>query len=188
MVSLYPRNLDAFRAYVTSFDEMIAPDLVDLVDAVIAIETELGLRPAGEAGTIFGRLFGTGNISEINPGWRRLKWGMVTANGYAFSRERTAGFAVSWSPPIFEGAETVFGEDIPAAFGALQGPLTTTGPTGRKQAPWRTALNDTKKGSAAWYGQDGDGTVIGGVSPRNPELNVGNSVPVTWGYVIWSLS
>jgi len=187
VASLYPTNLDAFRSYVSSFDEMVASDLVDLMDAIVAVQTELGVNPAGDGGTIYGRLFSTGNVSEQTAGWRRLKWGRSGANGFDFDRSRLEGYKVSWSPAPFAGRDTVFGEDVPAPFGALQAPLTTSGPTNRKQVPWRTALNVTRAGEAAWYGQDGDGTQTT-FAVRNPELNSGNSVACTWGYIVWTLS
>ncbi|HMM98579.1 MAG TPA: hypothetical protein PKC99_06195 [Anaerolineales bacterium] len=56
MSSVYPGSLDSFTAKTDGVDYNLAAHINDLQDAVVAIETELGLDPAGSEADVKTRL------------------------------------------------------------------------------------------------------------------------------------
>jgi hypothetical protein len=179
VASVYPQTLDAFRGWLNNQDQMVSADLKDAFDAIIAVETQLGVRPAADLGTVYSRLFGTGNISLRWGLWQRLEHQIQgNLNGTLFDRS-TNGFTVSWARGRHRGISTVWGESVPAVFGQLRTPLTspTNSPTFRAGAPWRSALVDVRDGRAGWIGIDGE----------RGELTSSTVNNVTWQYLMWGL-
>lgn len=140
-MSLYPVSKDQFRVVVEQFEECLATWLADYYAAAVAVETELGVRPAGVLGTIHARLFGTQNISEVNGRWQRITENLYVATSVAaFARNTPHGH--EWAITQFSryaGQTTVWGEDMPAPFFALQTPLkdVSVGATSELIQPWR---------------------------------------------------
>jgi hypothetical protein len=179
MASMYPANLDNFRRYLNDFDRMIGEDMDDLFDTIVAIETELGIETAGSSGTLFSRIFGGrgANLDQVTGGWKRLAWDRAAQfnDSRVFART-TNGFRITYQQPKFKGNDTVWGEDIPAAFGRLQEPMEQgLGVQRRGALPWRVLLADVKESWVSWIARDGNGDEI--TSQQSGR----------WGYIIWSL-
>lgn len=175
MASLYPQDLDTFRRFVSGFDVLTASELNELIADAINLETEIGLEPGGVSGTVFGRLFSRGNISARWGAWHRINWESQNAPASSFGRT-TAGFRVTFPGSSMRGVDTSWGEDTPTPFGALQGPLVTTGTNQRAQAPWRTVLSKAEELEARWVGMDGEGAEIGAIA-----------LTVRWGHLAWNI-
>jgi hypothetical protein len=189
MATLYPGNLDRFREFLNELDTMVSQDLNDLFDSVEAIQQQLGAatdpdgKPSGQWGSIAARLFGNGNLSEKVGLWQRLQWGIPVTRGYEFRRDGPGYRDIKPSPEIYKGSNTVWGEDVPAVFGRLQGPLTSgSGSTNRQGVPWKHALNLVERGQVAWVGVDGEAW-----SYPNNEFSTSNTLPCAWGVLAWGM-
>lgn len=182
MVSAYPQNLDTYRKHLAGFDYMSSHNLVDLLDAAAAIQAMMGVNPSGEMGTVSARLFENGNLSETFSGWNRLLWNgnQVVAQSSAFHFDLSAGggYRLDFGAARFEGKDTEFGEGVPTAFGALQGPINSGfGSNGRGRVPWRHMIARVEDDFVKWVGRDGE----------NSQLLTSNSAPCRWGYLLWNL-
>ena len=141
MTSLYPTTKDRFRIVVELFEECVGAWLRDYFDAIIACETELGIKPSGTLGTIQSRLFATGNLSETTGTWQRITqnaWVATSLNAFG----ETNQYGHVWSipqPSRYAGQKTVWGDGIPAPFFSLRSPLKDTlpGATSEIIQPWR---------------------------------------------------
>lgn len=189
---LYPKALDRFRPYVDDFDHMVAADLKDLFDVAVQIQTELGIKPSGDLGTVYGRLFAAGNISETTGLWQRLLWEPTpNLRGNQFWRQSFSGYALAYNRARFDGMRTTWGDGIPAAFGAAGGPLNHTAianTNGRAGVPWRSALAVVTESTISWIAQDGAGNKDTLAVPRDPDLHTGNSANgVSWNFLLWAL-
>lgn len=177
MASLFPNDLESFRSWLSQFDYLQASDLQTAFEAVLAIENELGILPGGTQGSVVGRLFAHGNISERWAAWNRLRWETVSTQSLLFARQNQ-GMAYTWPDQIMKGQDTVFGEDTPAVFGQLQWPLQSgQGGQSRGGAPWRSFLGRVQKTSASFYALDGE----------SEETNQFSMVPVQFGVLVWNL-
>ena len=153
MTTKYPKDADAFRPYLDGFDEMLASDLDDMYEAILAVQTELGLKPSGEFGTIAGRLFANGNLSERLAYWQREEWNRLSVDARRFVRGEAFGnVEYSWRGDIMKGQETVFGEDTPGAFMGYEFPLTDV-----VDLPWRHAISRINDQRAQFVGLDMQG-------------------------------
>lgn len=191
MVTHYPNNLDSFRAWLNELDGMISQDINDLFDSAEAIEVELGAgpnagdKPSGNLASIYARLFASGNISEKSGLWQRLrhKWEAVATG--RFHRSRLEGpYLIETEPDRYRGSETVFGDDMPAMFGQMQYPLTSTlGATQRAGMPWKAALVVENENQYSWVGVDGEAW-----NPPNNELVGSNQLAQGyWVRLEWGL-
>lgn len=181
MPSNYPQNLDRFRGWLNELDTMIGQDLNDLFDAVENIQGELGLKPSGTTGSIAARLFGNGNISQKSGLWLRLQWGGAVLDGSRFYRSSGSGYQQPFDKTIYRGSNTTWGEDVPAIFGALQGPLSSPkGATQRGGVPWKAALAEVDETRFSWVAVDGEAW-----SPPNNELVGNNSTSCVFGLLAW---
>lgn len=185
---LYPQDLDYFREYLDGVtDHLFAQDLNDYFSVAIKIQNELGVKPSGNKGTVWARLFENGNLAlaSVFSGWRPLKWDeALSVNPCSgFARDGT-GLAVSvnFNKSQFEGQDTVFGDDTPCVFAQLQWPIDATGgaqgPNGRGGTPWRHAMSALDDGKVAWVAMDGEG---------NEMTVLGGGQTCVWGYLIWNL-
>ena len=177
---MYPANLDNFRRYLNDFDHMIGEDMDDLFDAIVAIETELGIDAAGDSGTLFSRIFGGrgANLDQERGGWKRLQWDRAAQfnDSRIFARTTTSGFRITYQTPKFKGNDTVWGDDIPAAFGRMQESMELgTGMQLRGSLPWRALLAEVREDYVSWIARDGNGDEIT------------TQLSGRWGYIIWSL-
>jgi len=120
MTALYPRDPDTFRVFVDDTDVLVAADLGDLYDALIAMEIELGVNPAKAFGSLYGLLFATGRIDAATGYWRRLFWqnARIDYNGTAGEKQRQ--FSITWPGERFTGQTHEFGEDQGFPFLAVQ--------------------------------------------------------------------
>ena len=180
MVSMYPTDLDTFRQYLNDFDHMIGDDMDDLYDAIVAIETELGIETAGISGTLFSRIFGGrgANLDQVTGGWKRVAWDRAVnfSDSRIFARTTSSGFRITYQTPKFKGNDTVWGDNIPAAFGRMQERMEQgTGVQARGSLPWRAILAEVKEDSVSWIARDGNGDEIT------------TQLSSRWGYIIWSL-
>ena len=175
MVSMYPLNLDNFRKWVHDGpDDMTADHLNNLLDAVVTIEAELGVEPSGISGTIFGRMFQTGNISLQGAGWTRLQWHSQAIIGLQFDRAKQ-GIGQNFRAGVHDasGAGSVWGDDVPGCFGALQDPLMSTlGTNARGGVPWRTMLSIINNRDCRFVGYDGEGADLGTANNASGHLGV----------------
>lgn len=176
MASLYPLDLDRFRAWLADIDDMVVADLQELYDAAIALQEQVNVNPAGTTGTIYGRLFANGNISVRAAAWNRLRWnGQQAAAGGSFYRGNLITYEITFPADRFAGHETTWGEGVPAGFGAMQAPLMGAGSTGRAGVPWRSMLVVATEQVIGWAGRDGEGGDLAGAAP------------LLWGYILWNL-
>jgi len=180
MVSMYPLNQDLFRKWVHDGpDDMTAEHLNDLLDAVVAIEAQLGVNPSGTAGTIFGRMFQAGNVSLQSAAWTRLQWNSQAILGTQFDRAKQ-GIGQTFRAGVHDESApaSIWGEGIPGCFGALQDPvMSTLGANSRGGVPWRTMLSVINKRECRFVGYDGEGA----------ELGTANSASGHLGVLSWSL-
>ena len=56
MTTVFPGSLDSYTAKVDNVDDVMAVDVNELQEAIVAIETELGINPAGSAVNLLTRL------------------------------------------------------------------------------------------------------------------------------------
>lgn len=187
MTSLYPQDKDTFRPVVNGFEEMIAHTLQDYFDVIVAIETELGVNPSGDLGSIYARLFGTGNISDTSGVWNYIwrtqqTFSVIQTFGVATEAGRRFNYSKTWS----ESQRTEFGENAPAPFVQLRWQLdsngtgTVNGFSSRTAQPWRTcfARVDPENQEVGVIGYTGEGYPCDGAS---------NTVGATLNILFWNL-
>lgn len=151
MVSQYPSDRDSFRRYREDVDDMVAADILAMFDALVAIETELGVEPSGEFGSIQSRL--SYAIDLENGAWKRLQWTLprgLQATAFSHTGE---GYLVSYDEDRFKGADTAFGSDTPAVFVAPQ-PVQFDLTTGANAEPWAMALRKVDSDRCWVYAHD----------------------------------
>lgn len=179
MASLYPQALDEFRDYVQGLDHLQASDVQALFAAAVALQVELGVLPGAETGSVHSRLFGLGNISERGGGWNRLRYdAQLSALWQHYNNAGGPGAEYSWPDSVMRGQDTIFGEDIPALFMAVQSPLVSQyGAQGRGSVPWRAWLGPLGSSFGRIYAIDGEGYHVG----QTPDLQS------TMGVLAWNL-
>lgn len=180
MPTLFPADPDTFRLYLALFDDMIALDFNDFFDVVVGIENELGINPSGSVGTIYSRLFGTRNISEVFGVWQRFAYnaGPIGA-GSSFDRSQTA-FQRQFSPGRYEGPrnETIFGVSVPGVFAALQDTfISSVGGSNFARAPWRHLIHNIessiRRNAYGFYARTGDNNeCTAALSPDSVKFNL----------------
>ena len=148
-MTAYPKGKDVMRRFVDRVSDMIADDLNRTFDAAVAIEQELGLRPAGKMGSIFGRLFTRGNLSKKDGKWRRQYWRPINNLNSAVFDDEKGHHRLGFSSNRFVGVKTEFGEDTPAVFVQLLA-------TGANYAgwPWNLVLSVVKDDHVRVWGRD----------------------------------
>ena len=178
MASMYPLNMDKFRAWVhDGGDDMVAAHLNVLLDSLVAIETELGVSPSGISGTIFGRLLHNGNVSLQAAGWNRLQWANEAAGGNEFARD-TTGRGMGWKAGVHDknGQASIWGDMVPACFAALQSPLMSgAGAQSRGAVPWRLMTTLVNEIDCRFAGYDGQGAELSTTNARACQVAV-----LTW--------
>lgn len=121
MSVLYPQARDVFRRVNDTADECHAQLFQALYDSVIAIQTELGVKPSGPYGSIYGRLFGTELVSKTTGYWRKLYTQIVTAYDDFLRGSTDFPTIVTWPANRMDGTTTALGEDTPFIFLVYQG-------------------------------------------------------------------
>ena len=169
MGSLYPTHIDSFRKSLSDEDQLLAGDLNDVFDAVIAIETELGVNPGKSAGTIRSRLFGNGNISAAAGYWIRLKQEEVKNVVQNWYRDES-GFRISIDTKRFKNRDIGgdWGDGVPAIFISMQDPLISGASGAKMSGAWWTCLVSSDPFKFLFVGTDGQG------SPTTALSNVAN--------------
>lgn len=171
-MSLYPLDKDRWRRLVDGIDQLVAADMNALYAAVLAIETELGVKPSGKFGSVYSRLFGTGNISKRSGLWQRISYRVISSAAFSFARNNPTGRQHQWRQGQLRGNETIFGDDVPACFGAMQGPLTQRG-----SIPWRSFLVGATQDRATWVGRDG----------ANVDISLSDGTQCFFGVLCWNI-
>lgn len=121
MTSMYPQARDTFRRVVDDADEMHAQLLRDLFDSIIAVQTELGVKPAGPYGSIFGRIFGSELVSETCGYWRKLHFEIVPTDDAHLRGSTDFPTAANWAAGRMAGTNTNMGDKTPFVFTVYQG-------------------------------------------------------------------
>lgn len=166
MTTKYPNSQDVFRPYLDGFDDMLGEDLEDMFEAILQVQTELGLKPSGEFGTIRSRLFANGNLSDKLAYWQRLEWDRKTfPSNYFNLAENQGGVArFIWRGDIMKGRDTAFGEDVPGVFVCLDDVLTNTA------SPWRIAISRITDSDVQFVAEDVGGSAI--TTSANSNINI----------------
>lgn len=174
MTSNYPDNLDQFRSWHDDLDYLTHDEQETLVDALTAIQDELGVAPGGAGGSIFGRLFGLGQIHQLNAGWNRLQWSLESAVGGTFDLA-VSGMTFVWQGWRHDKGGTPWDqtEGQPGAFGSHQFPIAGTAPNG---CPWRHATAIHNDVAVTFVGKG-----------RNNGSLSGGTQACTFGVITWSL-
>jgi hypothetical protein len=163
MASLYPHDRDSFRSFVDDVDDLVAQDINDLFDALVAIETELGVDPSGDMGTISSRL--EVNIDLADAKWRALDWDIIRGVNPQDLSNTGLGLLVTYDDSRFRGVDTEWGDGVPAVFVAPQ--LTNFSFAG---VPWAACTRAVREDRAGVVARDGlfgnldSSTVTTGVS------------------------
>lgn len=171
-MTVYPQDKDVWRTFVEGVSDLMAHDLNRLFDLAVAIETELGLEPAGRFGTVLGRLFAKGNLSRVDGKWRRVEWTIATnVNSNVFD-EGGGMYKTVLTPGRWDGTETKMGIGVPGFFLIWQAPPVVS----LKKYPWYTSvfkLDETE--ARTWARDSGDGTTGPAVlaSPNSAVVNFG---------------
>ena len=137
MASLYSNHPDVFIAWVDTATDMVAQDIDDLFDALLAVETEIGDAASGQArgqpwpasgtmGTIVGRLFGRKIWSKKDGHWISVEHYLRTNQAALEFDEQGGGKAHEFNGARFLHIEDFWQPKAPVAFCALQGPFTGT--------------------------------------------------------------
>lgn len=179
----YPAFRDAFRR-VTGADEVHAQLLSDMFGTVLALMTELGVKPSGAFGSIFGRMFGNELVSRTCGYWRKISLQTISARVGNLAGSPNFTTPVTWHVNRFTGVNTANGQDIPFIFPIYQGNQGVSYITERQtggnrpgsdKAPWNVyAFNVGKlQGLLAAGALNGQG-----VSGSTNQIDIG---VVIWG-------
>lgn len=174
--SRYPNQIDEF----VPVPEPVAPateighyhyasDYRLLWGAIVAIQNTLGINPAGNAGTLAGRLYGQGNISEdaSSVGYDRFQRGWVTIASNIMTDDPTQ-VAIDLSTKTFTGVETGYGDGKPIVF-ARVGQRNDTD-AWHTTGPWRLALvdnSDRNNNKFRFAGRNISGGAVGAGDTQN---------------------
>jgi len=126
--SKYPEEYDDFIPITDQGDYHFANDLTILFGAISSIQTELGLEPSGNVGTIAARLYGQGNIKEdaSTVGWRHCVWGEAS-----FDQDALHGAdpfpIIDLHLMDFGDNDMGWGEGIPVVFARMGRPSSNLG-------------------------------------------------------------
>lgn len=174
MVSQYPYDRDTFRRYEKDVDDLVAGDITAMFEALVAIETELGVEPSGEFGSIQSRL--SAAIDMETGAWKALQWMLprnISASSFSGGGD---GYSVSYDADRFRGADTEFGSDVPAVFTAPQ-PVQFDLTTGANAEPWATACRRIEEDRCAIFGVD---AALG-------DLANSTRVNIQMGVLVWAI-
>lgn len=183
MTSHYPTFRDVLRR-VTSSDEVHAQLLMELFSAIVAMMTELGVKPSGSFGSIFGRMFGNELVSKRCGYWRKISLQIISPKAGFLAGSPDFTTTVRWQVDRFKGASTVNGEDIPFIFPIYQGRQGVSYITqrnnggnagGTDKTPWNIYAYNVVKQSATLAGGCLNGTAPTG---GNNQIDIG---VVAWG-------
>lgn len=181
MTSIYPQAPDTFRRVVDDADEMHSKLLKDLFDSIVAVQTELGVKPAGPYGSVFGRIFGSELVSTACGYWRKLYTKIVpTTDGY-LRGSLDFPARTSWATGRMAGTNTNMGDGTPFVFTLYQG----RGPGGsffdggsrRHGQPWYMYPFSVKK----------DNCMVAAVSGDHAAPQSGGTAPAQIGVIAWGL-
>lgn len=121
MSSLYPQAVDCFRRLANSADEAHAQLFRELYDAIIAVQAELGVKPSGLYGSLYGRMYGADLVSRRNGYWRRLACYIQSVFDGQLGVRFAENAEAQWQAGRMDGVNTSFGEDTPFVFLHYQG-------------------------------------------------------------------
>lgn len=182
-MSNYPAFRDVLRR-VTSSDEVHSQLLVDLFSAVIAMMTELGVKPSGAFGSVFGRLFGNELVSRKCGYWRKIALTTISPQAGFLAGSPNFTTSVRWQADRFAGVSTANGDDIPFIFPIYQGRRGISFITqrdnggnagGSDKTPWNIYAFDVVKSSALLAG-----ACLNGTSPSGAHNQIDIGV-IAWG-------
>lgn len=171
-MSLYPRDKDRWRRIVDGVDQMVAVTINGMYAACVAIEAELGVKPSGKFGSIYSRIFGTGNVAKRSGLWRPVSFRLISSAALSFARNATIPREHQWRQGQMAGNDTAFGTDVPACFGAVQWPLFNRG-----GVPWRSFLVLASESKAGWVARDGS----------NSDFSLSDGSQVFFGVLCWNI-
>lgn len=182
MAANYPTFRDVFRRIHAPVDEVHAQLLRDMFTVVVAIMTELGPKPSGTFGSIFGRMFGNEMVSRTCGYWRKIHMQILDANSSNLAGSPDFTTLAYWPDQRMKGVETVNGNDTPFVFAIYQGTPGRSLVTERNNTtfvgryPWRIYNFHTTSSSVNLAGAD----ILGG----DPS---GTNTPLRIGIVAWGL-
>lgn len=181
MSSLYPSSRDTMRRVVDDADEAHAKLLRDMYDSIIAVEQELGVRPSGIYGSLYGRIFGSELVATSCGYWRKLHTEIAsTTDGYLLG-SFDFPTQVTWAAGRMDGTNTVMGDDTPFVFPVYQGrgpgsPMFDAS-SRRYGQPWYLFPFFVKK-DRAW---------VAGVGADHRAPQAGGTATAQVGVIAWGL-
>lgn len=140
--SMYPARLDMFLPVNDVGHYHVEADYTLLIGCILAIQAELGLDIAGNAGTLATRLYGHGNIKETGTqvGFDRIKHGWASVAIHQMQAQPPDS-SVNFPTITFTGVETAWGDGLPIFFPRI-GKLSAGGWSAAGTGPWRAVHID----------------------------------------------
>lgn len=187
MTSLYPQSRDTMRRVVDG-DDAHAQLFKDLFDSIIKVQTELGVKPSGIYGSLYGRIFGSELVSKTCGYWRKLHIRIHNTSEALLRGAFDFPTIVNWATGRMDGTNTNMGDGTPFVFCVYQGRALGSSfydPGGggygsrRLGQPWNLYPFVVKKDQAFIAGVGADFVATynqGSPPPRNALLGV-----IAWG-------